>query len=72
MQSFFILSAPRSGSTLLAAKLGVHKQIVMVLETFWFVAVSSELKRLQRRVPPSRRIQAMYDFLRAAEALDQL
>lgn len=72
MQSFFILSAPRSGSTLLALMLGAHRSIVTLTETFWFVAVSPELKRIRRSPSATRPSHSMYEFLRTVAPLGQL
>jgi hypothetical protein len=72
MRSFFILSAPRSGSTLLATMLGVHRRIVVMMESFWFVAASWELKRLQHGVPAETRAERMVAYLETVEALEQL
>jgi hypothetical protein len=72
MRCFFILSAPRSGSTLLTTILGVHGRIVTAVESFWFVAVSRKLEHLHRSLPAPRRVEAMYQLLRSFERLDQL
>jgi hypothetical protein len=72
MRPFFILSAPRSGSTLLATMLGVHRRIVTLMESFWFVAASRELKRLRRNMPVETRGDRMVAFLETVDALEQL
>lgn len=72
MRPFFIVNAPRSGSTLLVAMLGVHRRIVTLIESRWFVYVSACLRRLERTLPPGNRAEAMCELLRTAERLDQL
>lgn len=70
MRSFFILAAWRTGSTLFTTILGVHPRIVTLFETRWFANLSWYLKRLQR-LPDSRRVDSMFEFLKNSEHLEQ-
>jgi hypothetical protein len=71
VRTFFVVNAWRTGSTLLATMLGVHRRIVTLIEGRWFVNVSWRLKRLQA-IPRSRRAELMYECVRTAQRLDRL
>lgn len=54
MAPFFIVCAPRSGSTLLRMVLDAHPRISVVLESIWFNYHALKLQRFQSKAPNCR------------------
>ncbi len=71
MTPFFIVNAPRSGSTLLCAVLNAHPRVSVYVESVWFSRHAVKLSRFLSQ-PPERRDPAILDYLKSVDETVQI
>lgn len=72
LEIIFLVSAPRSGSTWLQSMLATHPMIYSGVETFFFVAISSFIKEIEKKREIDVGLSAYLDDEKARSMLNNL